>query len=86
MDIYRRFSKYTPSTVNGVAFPPKNKGFAVSTVTSTGLTVDAFTYTASGATESNRMWFTTGTYVLPVTVSGISCSSSASSTEFVVMY
>ena len=75
--------------MNGVVFPKNNKGFVVSTTFIGGFTLDAFTYTdiASGITESNTMKFgTIGTYIIPVTVAGISMPSSATNTEIVILY
>ena len=75
MDNYSKFAAYTHTTVQGVTFPADTKGFLFSH-SATAITADLFTYTSSGATESNRVWFSAGTTILPVRVWGISMGTS----------
>jgi hypothetical protein len=78
MDIYSKFAQYNQTSINGAVFAPP-KGFVFSS-TSTGVTVDIVTRTASGATESNRIRFSAGTHLVPIAVEGISMSTASTST------
>lgn len=73
MDIYSKFANYSNTSINGASFPPP-KAFVFSS-TFTGVTVDIITRTVSGATESNRIRFSSGTHIIPLAVEGISMSS-----------
>lgn len=76
MDIYHRFQQYSwttgqPLLVTGI---PKGNRAVIFTGGGGGCTVDLYTYTASGATEANRVCVAT-TEIFPLTVWGISGAS-----------